>query len=47
MTAIRQDNLQTFISAQDIRNERIAARVDYLNRRSTMETLLDELSTLE
>jgi hypothetical protein len=47
MTTIRQEDPQTFIQAQDIYNERISARADYLNRRSPMEALLDELSTPE
>jgi hypothetical protein len=44
LTAIRQEDPQTFISAQDIRNKRMSARANYLNRRSSIKALLDELS---
>src|ERR1043166_1730803 len=45
MTTIRHSDPDTFISPRDIRNERILARADYLNGRSAIEALLDELST--
>ena len=45
LTALTQEDPQTFISAQDIRNERMSARADYLNGRSSIKALLDELST--
>jgi hypothetical protein len=45
LTALREDDSQTFISARDIRNERISATTEFLNGRSPIEALLDELST--
>jgi hypothetical protein len=47
MTALRQDEPSTFITACDVRNECNAARVEYLSGRSPIEALLDELSTPE
>jgi hypothetical protein len=44
---LRRDDPQTLISNQDIRNERAAAAAEYLNGRSPLEALLDELSTPE
>ena len=47
MIDLRKDDPQTLISDQDIRNERAAATAEYLNGRSSLEALLDELSTPE
>jgi hypothetical protein len=47
MTAIRQEDPTTYICVSDIRNERKLARKDYLQERSPIETLLDELSSTE
>jgi hypothetical protein len=46
MTAIREDNPQTFISARDIHNKRISTIAEFLDGRSPIEALLDELSSL-
>jgi hypothetical protein len=46
-TALHQANSSTFITARDIRNERIAIRANYLEDRSPIEALLDDLSTSE
>jgi hypothetical protein len=45
LTAIRQKDCNTFIAASDIRNERITNRLIYLQKRTPIEALLDELST--
>jgi hypothetical protein len=45
MTALKQDDPQTFISDQDIRNERHAARIKDLNGRTSIEALLEDLSS--
>jgi hypothetical protein len=45
MTTLKQDDPETLISNQDIRNERHAARVTGLNGRTAIEALLDDLSS--
>jgi MULE transposase domain len=47
MTTLKQDDPQTLISDQDIRNERYTARVKGLNGRTPIEALLDDLSSPE
>lgn len=45
MVALQQDDPNTLVSASDVRNERKAVRRKYLNGRSPIETVLDDLST--
>jgi MULE transposase domain len=45
LTSIRQGDSNTFIAASDIRNERLTNRLNYLQKRTPIEALLDELST--
>lgn len=47
LTAIRQKDPDTLITAHDIRNERSAARANALGTRTPVEALLDELSSDE
>ena len=47
MAAIEKEDPDVLISATDIRSERKAIREKHLNGRSPIETLLDDLSTLE
>jgi hypothetical protein len=43
LTQIRQDDPATFIKPQDIRNEKHSAQLNFLNGRSSIEALLDNL----
>jgi hypothetical protein len=45
MTAIRQQDPDTFIAITDICNDRKVIRSNYLGERTPIEALLDELST--
>ena len=47
ITALYQENSSIYITARDVRNERIALRAKYLGERSPIEALLDDLSTSE
>lgn len=47
MAAIQKEDPGTLVSATDIRGERKAIREKHLNGRSSIETLLDDLSTPE
>ena len=47
LTAIRQEDPHTYITARDIWNERTGIRTSYLGERSPIEALLDDLSTPE
>jgi hypothetical protein len=43
MTTIQQENPTTFITASDIQNEHTTNRLNYLQQRTSIEALLDEL----
>ena len=45
LTAIRQEDPDTLIAATDIQNDRKAIRSNYLINRTSIEALLDELSS--
>lgn len=45
LAAIQREDQDTLVSATDIRSERKAIREKHLNGRSSIETLLDDLST--
>jgi hypothetical protein len=47
LTALRQQYPDTLVTATDIRNDRMKMRAEYLNGRSPIETLLDDLSSPE
>jgi len=47
MAALQKEDPDTLVSATDIRSERKIIREKHLNRRSLIETLLDDLSTPE
>jgi hypothetical protein len=47
LTALRQQYPDTLVTATDIRNDRMKMRAEYLNSRSLIETLLDDLSSPE
>ena len=47
LAAIQREDQDTLVSATDIRSERKAIREKHLNRRSLVETLLDDLSTTD
>ena len=47
MAAIQKEDPDILVSATNIRGERKAIREKHLNGRSPIETLLDDLSTLE
>ena len=47
LTSIQQQDPNTYITASDIRNDRKTIRAGYLGERSSIEVLLDELSTSE
>jgi hypothetical protein len=47
LAAIQREDQDTLVSATDIRTERKAIREKHLNRRSPVETLLDDLSTAD
>ena len=47
LTAIKQEDPKSLISATDISSERKTIREKHLNGRSSIETLLDDLSTGE
>ncbi len=47
MAALQKEDLDTLVSATDISSERKVIRERYLNRRSPIKTLLDDLSTPE
>jgi hypothetical protein len=47
LAAIQREDQDTLVSATDIRSERKAIREKHLNRRSLVETLLDNLSTTD
>jgi hypothetical protein len=47
LAAIQREDQDTLISATDVRSERKAIREKHLNGRSLVETLLDNLSTID
>jgi hypothetical protein len=47
LTALRRENADTLVSAEDIRTDRKKLRREHLNGRSPIETLLDDLSSPE
>jgi hypothetical protein len=47
LAAIQRDDQDTLVCATDIRGERKAVREKHLNGRSPIETLLDDLSTVD
>ncbi len=47
LTAIQQEYPGTYVTANDIRNDRVVLRASYLDGRTPIEALLDELSTEE
>ena len=47
MAALQKEDLDTLVSATNICSERKIIREKYLNKRSPIKTLLDDLSTPE
>jgi hypothetical protein len=47
LTALQQQDPDTLVTAQNVRNDRAKVRAEHLNGRSPIETLLDDLSSPE
>jgi len=47
LTALQQENPDTLVTAKDIRTDRKKIKMEHMNGRSSIETLLDDLSSSE